>query len=236
MGCDGRTFARLRPGALARLPFAGRPEATSMRLASNAVRAVAVPPLRKQKSTAADVAAASRSNAAKSKPEGGLRGVGYLVVGTARCEIWCVSVEKQELRPVTRGHATTELAGLAPHPSSPHLYATAGLDSILAVWHAGLRCMVRRELLPAKATCVEWSPAGELLAVGMEDGSWSLHAHLQGVGSALPILKCGHILGRGEPISQVHCLSPLTLVPPFPLHMRFGALPFLGRHVHGRLC
>jgi WD40 repeat protein len=64
--------------------------------------------------------------------------------------------------------------------------------------------MVKRERLPRAARCVGWFPSGALLAAGLEDGSFSLHAHSADCGSKLPLVEHVCSVGRhAEAVTQI---------------------------------
>ena len=78
-------------------------------------------------------------------------------------------VKGRQLKPLVQGHWGST-AALAPHPTSRHLFATAGEDKLLCVWDAAGRVRRSKGRLPHMARALDWSPSGEHLAVGFVGG------------------------------------------------------------------
>ncbi|CAM9239808.1 unnamed protein product, partial [Chrysoparadoxa australica] len=101
-----------------------------------------------------------------------------LAVGTAKGEVYVTDpmatpphpVTPPRLTRLTTGHSRS-VAGLAPHPKLPGVYATAGEDKLLAIWDARERSLVRHTHLPVPGRSVAFSPDGKLIAVGMMKGA-----------------------------------------------------------------
>ncbi|CAM9463991.1 unnamed protein product, partial [Phaeothamnion confervicola] len=92
-----------------------------------------------------------------------------LLVGTKACEIYEVSAaDGADINggPITTAHYGSSLCGLAPHPNLPE-FATAGDDGAVRVWDAARRVPLRTTRLAWAARCVDYSPDGAFLLVGM---------------------------------------------------------------------
>ncbi|CAM9158468.1 unnamed protein product, partial [Scytosiphon promiscuus] len=91
-----------------------------------------------------------------------------LLVGVKGCEIYEVSAaDGSDVSggPVTSSHFAGELTGLARHPQRAE-YATAGGDGTVRIWDAMTRSLLRMTRLDSPASCIDYSPDGELLVVG----------------------------------------------------------------------
>ncbi|CBJ26175.1 conserved unknown protein [Ectocarpus siliculosus] len=91
-----------------------------------------------------------------------------LLVGVKGCEIYEVSAaDGSDVAggPVTTSHFDGQLTGLARHPQRAE-YATAGSDGTVRIWDALTRSLLRMTRLDSAASCVDYSPDGELLIVG----------------------------------------------------------------------
>ena len=73
------------------------------------------------------------------------------------------------IRLLIQGHMEGELWGLARHPSLP-LCATASDDGSVRVWDTTDQQMTGFVSLSKAARCVDYSPDGSHLAVGLKDG------------------------------------------------------------------
>eukprot|EP00941_MAST-03F_sp_MAST-3F-sp1_P003130 g3130.t1 len=106
---------------------------------------------------------------------------GDIAIGLASGEIWVLDPEGNKgngtLRAGTRGHAM-RINGLSCHPTLSHFYATAAHDSILGVWDARRRDMVRHRELPFPAHCLDYSNNGRYIAVGFVNGSFGVYNSL----------------------------------------------------------
>lgn len=76
---------------------------------------------------------------------------------------------KSVVNPVMDSHYKGELWGLAPHPENADLYATVGDDRILRVWSVSRRRCLCAVPLTRAARVIAWHPAGDVLAVGLEE-------------------------------------------------------------------
>ena len=101
-----------------------------------------------------------------------------ILVGTRGCDIYEVILPKgpgdsYSLNRVARGHAGTEICGLAMHPVRAE-FATSGTDNTIRLWSIRSHELMNMRTLPSTAKSLCYSPVGNLLAVGMDDGSFYL--------------------------------------------------------------
>ena len=61
-----------------------------------------------------------------------------------------------------------ELWGLAMHPSNPDVFATAGEDKTVRVWDGGAHHQTNCTVVTDEARCIDYSPDGTLLAIGLK--------------------------------------------------------------------
>jgi WD40 repeat protein len=95
-------------------------------------------------------------------------------------------------------HRRGEFWGLAPHPMRDE-FATCGSDKALRVWSIRSKEMINARPLPVPGRALAYSPKGEILAVGLVDGSVGL------MDAASAALKVGVLCGCVRPLS-----SPLS--------------------------
>ena len=98
-----------------------------------------------------------------------------ILVGTRGCDIYEVILPKgpgdsYSLNRVARGHAGTEVCGLAKHPIRAE-FATSGTDKTIRLWSIRSHEQINMRSLPSSAKSLCYNPNGSLLAVGMDDGS-----------------------------------------------------------------
>ena len=74
---------------------------------------------------------------------------------------------------VAWGHYTDELNGLAVHPFLDE-FATSGDDKTLRTWDIRGHAQISCKSIPEKSRAVAYSNSGEIICIGMEDGSIAL--------------------------------------------------------------
>jgi microtubule-associated protein-like 6 len=79
-----------------------------------------------------------------------------------------VYVGKRFIITNNKGHFE-ELWGLAAHPTKG-LFATGGDDKTIRLWDSVLRTLKKLINVEDKAKCLDFSPNGNLLAAGLENG------------------------------------------------------------------
>ena len=95
-----------------------------------------------------------------------------VLAGTQDSEIFeVILAEKEKPRCLVQGHAEGELWGLCVHPRKL-LFATASDDCTVRTWSAHDRKLLSRTTLDAPVRSCAFSGDGNLLAVGMNDGSF----------------------------------------------------------------
>ena len=92
---------------------------------------------------------------------------GKVLVGTRGGEIIEVSGGSSQV--LLKGHFDRELWGIAANPKKAE-FATAGQDNLLAFWDLTLKKQKNCLKLEGPAMCVNYSPDGTLIAVGLENG------------------------------------------------------------------
>ena len=93
--------------------------------------------------------------------------VAKILVGTASAEIYEISKNSGSMTLLHEGHFTDELWAVATNPNDGDVFATAGDDATVRVWSVAHRRLLRKAQLDAPCRCLDFSPDGELLLVGM---------------------------------------------------------------------
>lgn len=99
-----------------------------------------------------------------------------LVVGTKENELFEYPINRGDIvdrpRVVARGHVG-EVWGVAPHPTRPNLFLSAGDDGVIALWDSVTRTQLASHAV-GPARCVAISHDGGLVAAGLRDGKVTL--------------------------------------------------------------
>lgn len=93
-----------------------------------------------------------------------------LLVGTKAGEIWEVEGYQGEPKLIMQGHYDKELWGLATHPTDADQFITAGEEGAVAIWSQSKKEIVLCTNVGEEARCVEYSPDGTMVAVGLNNG------------------------------------------------------------------
>lgn len=87
----------------------------------------------------------------------------YLLSG----EVVEMSLYGQAVQTLAEAHRCNALHGLAVHPSNPALFATAGDDGFLRIWHAGYHYCLTSKYIRFGSRAVAYSADASLLIVGI---------------------------------------------------------------------
>ena len=94
------------------------------------------------------------------------------VVGSSNGTLYDIDTKKDTVYLINQGHAMEgELWGLACHPEQP-VFATCGDDRSLRLWNGENRRLMRMIGLPQKARACGFSSKGDLVGVGLTDGTF----------------------------------------------------------------
>ena len=90
-----------------------------------------------------------------------------ILVGTMGSEIYEISKDSARMIRLSAGHCSDHLWGLAPHPTDPDLYLTAGDDHTVRLWTVRDRAQIAMVPVETMTRCIAWSPDGSLIALGL---------------------------------------------------------------------
>jgi WD40 repeat protein/Ca2+-binding EF-hand superfamily protein len=77
------------------------------------------------------------------------------------------------IKRVAWGHSVGELNGLSVHPFLDE-FATSGDDKTLRTWDIRSHCEISMKRLPCESSSVAYNNSGELICIGLDDGSMML--------------------------------------------------------------
>ena len=98
-----------------------------------------------------------------------------VLVGTKDSEVFELSVQDRDNpRLLVGGHTEGELWALAVHPSR-QIFATGSDDKTIRIWDMKERSPMVRCTAPHPVRSLAFSPNGEHLAAGMQDGSFTVY-------------------------------------------------------------
>jgi microtubule-associated protein-like 6 len=112
-----------------------------------------------------------------------LLGTSTLLVGTITSSLYELNMETKDIATLTANHfgdltrkdSYGEMWGLATHPTDSNVFATCAEDSTIRVWDVAAKKTTLRVATPQKGKTICFSPDAKYIAVGYENGSFSLH-------------------------------------------------------------
>uniref|UniRef100_A0AAR2KFA6 HELP domain-containing protein n=1 Tax=Pygocentrus nattereri TaxID=42514 RepID=A0AAR2KFA6_PYGNA len=99
------------------------------------------------------------------------RGKGKILVGTKDGEIIEVGEKNAASNTMINGHTQGRIWGLATHPSKD-VFISASDDGTIRIWDLADKKLLNKVSLGHPAKCTAFSPNGEMLSIGMENGEF----------------------------------------------------------------
>uniref|UniRef100_A0AAY4ASC1 Echinoderm microtubule-associated protein-like 6 n=1 Tax=Denticeps clupeoides TaxID=299321 RepID=A0AAY4ASC1_9TELE len=99
------------------------------------------------------------------------RGKGKILVGTKDGEIIEVGEKNAASNTMINGHTQGRIWGLATHPSKD-VFISASDDGSIRMWDLADKKLLNKVSLGHPAKCTAYSPNGEMVAIGMENGEF----------------------------------------------------------------
>uniref|UniRef100_A0A673YGQ8 EMAP like 6 n=1 Tax=Salmo trutta TaxID=8032 RepID=A0A673YGQ8_SALTR len=99
------------------------------------------------------------------------RGKGKILVGTKDGEIIEVGEKNAASNTMINGHTQGRIWGLATHPSKDMLISASD-DGTIRIWDLADKKLLNKVSLGHPAKCTAYSPNGEMVSIGMENGEF----------------------------------------------------------------
>ncbi|XP_057217479.1 echinoderm microtubule-associated protein-like 6 isoform X1 [Triplophysa rosa] len=99
------------------------------------------------------------------------RGKGKILVGTKDGEIIEVGEKNAASNTMINGHTQGRIWGLAAHPSKD-VFISASDDGTIRIWDLADKKLLNKVSLGHPAKCAAYSPNGEMVSIGMENGEF----------------------------------------------------------------
>uniref|UniRef100_A0A672SZE4 EMAP like 6 n=1 Tax=Sinocyclocheilus grahami TaxID=75366 RepID=A0A672SZE4_SINGR len=99
------------------------------------------------------------------------RGKGKILVGTKDGEIIEVGEKNAASNTMINGHTQGRIWGLATHPSKD-VFISASDDGTIRIWDLADKKLLNKVSLGHPAKCTAYSPNGEMVSIGMENGEF----------------------------------------------------------------
>ncbi|XP_055039416.1 echinoderm microtubule-associated protein-like 6 isoform X2 [Misgurnus anguillicaudatus] len=99
------------------------------------------------------------------------RGKGKILVGTKDGEVIEVGEKNAASNTMINGHTQGRIWGLATHPSKD-VFISASDDGTIRIWDLADKKLLNKVNLGHPAKCTAYSPNGEMVSIGMENGEF----------------------------------------------------------------
>lgn len=90
-----------------------------------------------------------------------------ILIATSGGDIYELAVQSGGICLLHESHYRGELWGIGAHHSDPDLFVTCGDDNTVRVWNISHKRVLRKAVLDCTARCVNWSPDGKFIIVGL---------------------------------------------------------------------